>query len=56
MAGEPRASPDEPEGDEDEIPREHEKHEPHGDELGGAAAGELAGELEVRVEDGVVTE
>ena len=29
MGVEPRLSPDEPKGDDDEVPQEHEQHEPH---------------------------
>ena len=54
MAREPRAPPDEAEGDEHQIVHEHGQHEPKWGELVGAARGELAEELDVRVEDRVV--
>ena len=55
MADEPRLPPGEAEGDEDEVPHEEVEHQPRWNQLGKAAAGELADVLELRVEHRVAT-
>ena len=54
MAHDPRLPPGEAEGYEDKVPHERVEHQPRWNQLGKAAAGELADVLELRVKNTVL--